>query len=159
MPPLFFSSAFASILRRDEWLQRMQAGGKFTLCSVLHLNRGTNQHPHGLLTVNLLLLDELRRSLAIGKLVWIMLSLLQLKKLPLSSWTQPSSLPGAAFGCVQSHGIPVLPSSTRLGKIVLWGYCSQPAQGCWLWAKRIQNEVFQISDCRKKGLGTSLLCF
>lgn len=47
----------------------MQAGGKFTLCSVLHLSGGTNQHPHGLLTVNLLLLDELRRSLAMAKLV------------------------------------------------------------------------------------------
>lgn len=63
MPSLFFSSIFASVLRRFEWLYRGQAGGKCRLCSVLHLKWGTSQHPHGLLIVNLLLLDELRRSL------------------------------------------------------------------------------------------------
>lgn len=60
---------------------------------------------------------------------------------------------------MRSPGVPMPPGSASLGEIAFWGYCSQPAQGCWLQAKRIPNGVFQISDVGKKGLGTSLLCF
>lgn len=74
---LFFGSIFASALHRFEWLYRVQAGGKCCFCSVLHLKWDTSQHPHGLLSVNLLLSDELRRSLPIAKPLWIMLRLLQ----------------------------------------------------------------------------------
>lgn len=155
VPSLFFGSTFASVLQRFEWLYRVQAGGKCCFCSVLHLKWDTNQHPHGLLSVNLLLSDELRRSLPIAKLLWIMLRMLQvfsLLKIALLF------LCGWMLACVEQYRIPMLRLKARaqevLGELIFVVNASDSHGDK-------KNAKWCVKDLKEKGglgLGAGPLC-